>query len=299
MNDRKLHVLQVAYQLFIEKGFQATSIQDILECSGISKGTFYNYFSSKNELLLAHFKEVYRRIAQERNELLIGQDRSSIDIFIQQIELQVNANEKHKFFALFEEVLLSNNEELKESIKKGQIKMLKWIYERFVDLFGEEKKPYLLDGAIMFMGILHNNMKYYVMANESKPDVSKIVRYSVERVAKMMEEVAQTGEYLNRPELLTMWLPEEECGVRAVQQSLHRTIIDLKKSVARHEQQTKYMELLDFLQDECIHAESPRRFLVETALLPLKENHAPFENEQVNKLEVFIQRYFTEKESGL
>ena len=42
MNDRKLHVVNMAHQLFIEKGFQATSIQDILDYSGISKGTFYN-----------------------------------------------------------------------------------------------------------------------------------------------------------------------------------------------------------------------------------------------------------------
>ena len=56
MNDRKQHVIKMAHQLFIEKGFQATSIQDILDYSGISKGTFYNYFSSKSELLIAIFK---------------------------------------------------------------------------------------------------------------------------------------------------------------------------------------------------------------------------------------------------
>ena len=55
MNDRKQHVINKAHQLFIDKGFQATSIQDILDYSGISKGTFYNYFSSKNELLIAIF----------------------------------------------------------------------------------------------------------------------------------------------------------------------------------------------------------------------------------------------------
>ncbi|MFP3340850.1 TetR/AcrR family transcriptional regulator, partial [Micrococcus sp. SIMBA_131] len=59
MNDRKQHVIKMAHQLFIERGFQSTSIQDILEYSGISKGTFYNYFSSKNELLIALFKALY------------------------------------------------------------------------------------------------------------------------------------------------------------------------------------------------------------------------------------------------
>ena len=46
MNDRKQHVVHMAHQLFINKGVQSTSVQDIFEYSGISKGTFYNYFSS-------------------------------------------------------------------------------------------------------------------------------------------------------------------------------------------------------------------------------------------------------------
>ncbi len=56
MNNRKQQVVKNAHHLFfVEKGFQAISIQDIIDYSGISKGTFYNYFSSKNELLTSCF----------------------------------------------------------------------------------------------------------------------------------------------------------------------------------------------------------------------------------------------------
>lgn len=47
MHERKKQVLRAAHQLFIDKGFHQTSINDIIEYSDISKGTFYNYFSSK------------------------------------------------------------------------------------------------------------------------------------------------------------------------------------------------------------------------------------------------------------
>ncbi|MGA9227687.1 MAG: helix-turn-helix domain-containing protein, partial [Mesobacillus sp.] len=70
MNDRKQLVIDKAHDLFIEKGYQATSLQEILEYSGISKGTFYNYFSSKNELLIAIFKNTYQKIEKERQELI-------------------------------------------------------------------------------------------------------------------------------------------------------------------------------------------------------------------------------------
>ena len=117
MNDRKQQVINKAHQLFIDKGFQATSIQDILEFSGISKGTFYNYFSSKNELLIAIFKNVFKQVEQGRNELLIGQDPSNIEIFIKQIEIQLKTNYENKLISLFEEVYFSKDEELKQYIK--------------------------------------------------------------------------------------------------------------------------------------------------------------------------------------
>jgi len=72
MNNRKKHVLNKAHELFIEKGFQATSIQEILDSSGISKGTFYNYFSSKNELLISIFKEIYSELGEKRKNLMVG-----------------------------------------------------------------------------------------------------------------------------------------------------------------------------------------------------------------------------------
>ena len=46
MNVRKQDVVNMAHQLFINNGVQSTSVQDIFEYSGISKGTFYHYFSS-------------------------------------------------------------------------------------------------------------------------------------------------------------------------------------------------------------------------------------------------------------
>lgn len=49
MNERKKHVAETALKLFQEKGIQHTSIQDIVKAASISKGTFYNYFTSKND----------------------------------------------------------------------------------------------------------------------------------------------------------------------------------------------------------------------------------------------------------
>ena len=48
---RKNEILDAAEKLFVEKGFDKTTVNDILGTLGIAKGTFYHYFKSKEEAL--------------------------------------------------------------------------------------------------------------------------------------------------------------------------------------------------------------------------------------------------------
>ncbi|MBA4699610.1 MAG: TetR/AcrR family transcriptional regulator [Ruminococcus sp.] len=46
-------IQNAALQLFDRKGYKATTISDIAECAGISKGLVYKYFKSKKDILLS------------------------------------------------------------------------------------------------------------------------------------------------------------------------------------------------------------------------------------------------------
>lgn len=48
----KEKITEHSIRLFEKKGFTETSIQDIVDSIGVTKGTFYYYFSSKEELLM-------------------------------------------------------------------------------------------------------------------------------------------------------------------------------------------------------------------------------------------------------
>lgn len=47
----KSRIVAAAWQLFYEKGYNGTTVDDIIELSDTSKGSFYYYFNTKDELL--------------------------------------------------------------------------------------------------------------------------------------------------------------------------------------------------------------------------------------------------------
>ncbi len=49
--ERPSELLDAALQLFVEKGFAATKTEDIARLAGVSKGTLYLYYTSKEDLL--------------------------------------------------------------------------------------------------------------------------------------------------------------------------------------------------------------------------------------------------------
>ncbi|MEH7250760.1 TetR/AcrR family transcriptional regulator [Neobacillus niacini] len=51
--DRKVEILDAALTLFVKKGFHRTSIQDIADAAGITKGGLYHYLKSKEEILFS------------------------------------------------------------------------------------------------------------------------------------------------------------------------------------------------------------------------------------------------------
>ncbi|MGB6011722.1 MAG: TetR/AcrR family transcriptional regulator [Desulfobacterales bacterium] len=66
MNDLKKKILHESLKLFSLKGFLSTSMRQILDAAGTSKGGFYNHFKSKEELFFQVLDEA-RNIWREKN----------------------------------------------------------------------------------------------------------------------------------------------------------------------------------------------------------------------------------------
>lgn len=50
-DDLRQKIMDVAWDLFYQKGYVKTTVGDIIEAAGTSKGGFYYYFKAKDELL--------------------------------------------------------------------------------------------------------------------------------------------------------------------------------------------------------------------------------------------------------
>jgi len=61
-------IISAAWELFYEQGYEDTTVEEIIDRSGTSKGSFYHYFEGKDALLssLSYlFDEEYARLQQE------------------------------------------------------------------------------------------------------------------------------------------------------------------------------------------------------------------------------------------
>lgn len=89
IDDKKLEketkLLDSAYKLYVNKGINNTSIQDIVDDAGVAKGTFYLYFKDKYDLeevlIIKKSYELFHR-ALEKLNINVIKDFSDQLIFV-------------------------------------------------------------------------------------------------------------------------------------------------------------------------------------------------------------------------
>jgi AcrR family transcriptional regulator len=71
-------VLAAARALFGEEGYEATSIESVLEASGVARGALYHHFRSKSELFDAVLADVLVEIAQRTAAAAAGHGKDPV-----------------------------------------------------------------------------------------------------------------------------------------------------------------------------------------------------------------------------
>ncbi len=69
-DQRRADLMGAAAALFVERGIVATTLEDVTARAGVSKGLFYQYFHSKDDLLLALQEDFAHRLAERMRKAI-------------------------------------------------------------------------------------------------------------------------------------------------------------------------------------------------------------------------------------
>ena len=100
--EKESKLLDSGFKLFINKGFQDTSIQEIVDDAGVAKGTFYTYFKDKYDIRNKLIAKKSNKLFNDAYKKLKKTDINKLDeqvIFI--VDYIINYLEKNKLLLQF------------------------------------------------------------------------------------------------------------------------------------------------------------------------------------------------------
>jgi AcrR family transcriptional regulator len=166
-NDKQDLLKSVAMKLFAVKGYHETSISQIAKEAGISKGLLYNYYQSKEDLLVALFSDMVALISSlldpDNDNEITGKEMSEFfDKLIKSLD------ENRESWILFYQLSMQPVvlELMLSKIKNGAllINYINLLQKYFEDHFDDPEEEY-----IVFSSMIKGFFTIYLFSPESVP----------------------------------------------------------------------------------------------------------------------------------
>ncbi len=158
LQNKKEKILTVAQKLFYEKNFATVSTDEIAKAASVGKGTIYNYFSSKNDILIQMAIRIFDDFAQD---ILASVDLSkNIEDFVENLvdRIFVNVKVKSKILFLFHKELKFNKDTYIGITKKYQ--------EAIFEAFSKFKNEISLEQNDFYLMMTNFLMTAYLLSND-------------------------------------------------------------------------------------------------------------------------------------
>lgn len=182
---RRNEILDAAEQLFVTKGFDGTSTNDILEKVGIARGTLYYHFKSKEEILDAMIERMTETLLKKAGQIAAQKDKPVLQRLTEtMLALNVDSELGN---AIMEQVHKPQNALMHQ---KMQEELIKGVVPIFADLIKEGiaqgicQTDYPAEAAEMLL--VYSNTAFDSLAEGSR-DERKIAGfiYHMERILGM------------------------------------------------------------------------------------------------------------------
>lgn len=181
---RKDELLEAAGELFLKKGYRNTSVNSIVESIGVSKGTFYYYFDSKEEVVDGLVEKISKPIYQKIDQIITQDSLNAVEklneIFATSTQMELDNNEiVRKFFYM---VYKPGNLRLRDKIQKEAVeetapRMAKVVKQGIEEGTLDTPFPEEVSRLILWMGFkLEEEMANALLNPESDANTKKYLR---------------------------------------------------------------------------------------------------------------------------
>jgi AcrR family transcriptional regulator len=183
MSSARERLLESAKILFSQKGYYATSVEDIVASAGLSKGAFYFYFKSKEELFKSLVEEMHLNIVK-RLENFLERELPLEDALIEHAKVFLEDIYQNRHIAqIFLFQLMGTNEEFRE-LYYTKVSHLRELLTKMVDRAiqrGEITYKNAENTVNLYAGFLRTLVLEYVF-KEKEPDLEKVKSLAQEGV---------------------------------------------------------------------------------------------------------------------
>lgn len=97
--QRRKEIFDASVHLFFERGFNETPMHEIAKAAGVGKSTLYDYFKSKDDILISYFENEIEKITANAQKI-IQQDLSATEKLRQIMEMHLTYLVDKKLFYL-------------------------------------------------------------------------------------------------------------------------------------------------------------------------------------------------------
>lgn len=193
--DKRSVILDAALKTFVQRGYPETRVSEIAAEARVAEGTLYNYFQSKEDLLLALFDEKWGGIIDDiRNKIRRIDDPNKKLKVMFSVVVRLFRKDRH-----LAEIFLVD-------VKQSSIFMKNYPVNRvveFIDLIeeileeGKRKGVYRKDldthvAKMIIFGAAQGILLSWVLS-ESAAERRKTFKFSLYRAAKTLREIFKTG----------------------------------------------------------------------------------------------------------
>jgi AcrR family transcriptional regulator len=163
---KKQLIMEKSIELFAKQGFEATSVQQITEHCGISKGAFYLSFKSKDELILALIDHFMSQFISNL-DYVVKNSKNDDQLLFEFYYATFDSFHKQSDFAriLIKEQMQSFNEELILKFHSYDRLIEEIILEMIEHLYGQEVKHTKYDLIYCIKGFMSMYSQLFLFYN--------------------------------------------------------------------------------------------------------------------------------------